>query len=199
MKTRESGMPERELWDTFFEPNAILTALGLTESTGNTVDFGCGYGTFAIPAAQRIAGTLYGFDIEDAMIVECSRVASEQNLDNTRFIQRDFVDQGTGLPECSVDFVMLCNILHAREADRLLEEAMRVLRPGGLLGVIHWNYDPATPRGPSMAIRPRPEECRKRIQAAGFQCPGLTLDLKPYHFGLVGIKPSAVCTNSRPA
>ena len=34
----------------------------------------------------------------------------------------------------------------------LLREARRVLEPGGLLGVMHWNYDPATPRGPSMDI-----------------------------------------------
>lgn len=30
------------------------------------------------------------------------------------------------------------------------------LLPDGRLGIMHWNHDPATPRGPSMTIRPRP-------------------------------------------
>jgi hypothetical protein len=37
-----------------------------------------------------------------------------------------------------------------------------ILAGGGHVAVIHWNYDPQTPRGPPMAIRPRPE-----IAAAG--------------------------------
>jgi len=30
MKIRESGMPEREMWEKFFSPAKILAALGLT-------------------------------------------------------------------------------------------------------------------------------------------------------------------------
>jgi ubiquinone/menaquinone biosynthesis C-methylase UbiE len=53
-----------------------------------------------------------------------------------------------------VDYAMLFNILHAEQPERLLREARRILAPHGLLGIIHWNYDPSTPRGPSMEIRP---------------------------------------------
>ena len=75
MKTRESGMPDEGMWRSFFDPEAILAALGLDESVHDAVDFGSGYGTFAIPAARRIRGTLHGFDIEAEMVAECARRA----------------------------------------------------------------------------------------------------------------------------
>ncbi len=33
MKIRESGMPEREMWDKFFNPANILATLGLNSQT----------------------------------------------------------------------------------------------------------------------------------------------------------------------
>ena len=38
MKTRESGMPDEGMWRSFFDPEAILTALGLDETVLNAVD-----------------------------------------------------------------------------------------------------------------------------------------------------------------
>jgi predicted methyltransferase len=64
---------------------------------------------------------------------------------------------------------MLFNILHIEESDMLLREAFRVLAPGGKAGIIHWKADAATPRGPSLAIRPRPEQCRALAEQAGFR------------------------------
>ena len=51
MRTRESGMPEEPVWSSFFDPEATLRTLGVRPQSGDVVDFGCGYGTFAIPAA----------------------------------------------------------------------------------------------------------------------------------------------------
>ncbi len=64
MKTRESGMPEESIWQGYFEPEAVLKKLGLTSACGNVVDFGCGYGTFTIPAARIASGIVYALDIE---------------------------------------------------------------------------------------------------------------------------------------
>jgi len=88
MKTRESGMPDNATWNSFFDPETTLTALGLTEKIGDTVDFGCGYGTFTLAAARRIRGILYGFDIESAMITECRQRAEQEGLHNVRFQKR---------------------------------------------------------------------------------------------------------------
>ncbi len=188
MKTRESGMPDKKMWQSFFDPEVILTELKLDKSVCDAVDFGCGYGTFVLPAARRIKGTLYGFDIDETMIEQCSRRARQEGVGNLRLYLRDFVKNGTGLAPESVDYAMLFNILHAEKPLLLLREAWRILVPSGRVAVIHWNYDPGTPRGPSMDIRPRPVDCQKWIEQTRFEVENGIIDLPPYHYGLVGAK-----------
>jgi ubiquinone/menaquinone biosynthesis C-methylase UbiE len=151
MKTRESCMPEEPLWQGFFGPESTLKKLGLTSACQNVVDFGCGYGTFTIPAARIASGVVYALDIESEMAERTRCKVDEACLKNVEVRQRDFVAEGSGLPDASVDYAMLFNLLHAEERTKLLEEAWRILRAEGTLAVIHWNYDPSTPRGPSMA------------------------------------------------
>jgi SAM-dependent methyltransferase len=186
MKARESGMPDEATWQGFFDPPAVLRKLHLSGSCHDAVDFGCGYGTFTIPASRMLSGTMHAVDIEPEMIAAVKAKAAAAGLQNVRTYLRDFIAYGTGLPERSVDYAMLLNILHAECPEVLLGEAFRVLRPGGRLAIMHWNYDPATPRGPSMDIRPRPDQCRRWAEEAGFRLlpPGL-IDLPPYHYGLV--------------
>ena len=106
---------------------------------------------------------------------------------------RDFVAQGTGLPDSGMDHAMVYNLLHLDDPVRLLKEAFRILRPGGVLSIMHWKYDPATPRGPAMDMRPRPEQCRAWAEAAGF-CFLRNQDLSEccqYHYGLLLTRPQA--------
>ena len=67
MKTRESGMPDESGWSGFFAPELALEKLGLEPDSGDVVDFGCGYGTFAIPAAKIVRGSVHaaGYREED--------------------------------------------------------------------------------------------------------------------------------------
>jgi ubiquinone/menaquinone biosynthesis C-methylase UbiE len=187
MKIRESGMPDQTLWETFFSPAELLATLGLNDRTKDVAEFGCGYGTFTIPAAKVIKGTIHAFDIEPDMIRTTNQKAKELGLDNVQAIRRDFLLDGSGLPDESVDYAMLFNILHLENPAALISESKRVLKKGGRLGIIHWNYDTSTPRGPSMEIRPKPEQCLKWAEKAGFHSPE-RYDLKPYHYGIVLIK-----------
>src|ERR1051325_6539254 len=123
MKTRESGMPEEGLWAGFFEPAAVLRRLGLTADVGDVVDFGCGYGTFAIPTAKIVSGVVHAIDIDPAMVAATRAKAEAEKLLNVRATLRDFVAEGTGLAEGSVGYAMLFNILHAEEPVTLLREA----------------------------------------------------------------------------
>ncbi|WP_390620659.1 class I SAM-dependent methyltransferase [Caulifigura coniformis] len=181
-------MPSEDLWRTFFDPDLILKRLGLKGDHQCVVDLGCGFGTFAAPAAALVDGFVYAFDIDVQMVEATQKAATTAGLKNLIVTRRDFVEQGSGLPDGSADFVMLFNILHAAEAGLLLQEAQRVLTRHGILAVIHWNHDPSTPRGPSMEIRLRPGECLRTVASAGFVTDRL-LDLPPFHYGFAARKP----------
>lgn len=184
LKIRESDMPKEEDWSKFFDPEVALRLMGLSSMVEDVADFGCGYGTFTIPAAKIISGKIYAFDIEPEMIETVKRKAKMLNLGNVRAIVRDFMLEGSGLMDGRIDYVFLFNILNLEKPEALLYESYRILKHGGKVGIIHWNYDAKTPRGPPMDIRPRPEQCRAWAESVGFVFEE-RLNLKPYHYGLV--------------
>ncbi len=184
MKGKESGMPPKEMWEGFFSPAKIFAVMGVDDHVNNAVELGCGYGTFTIPAAKIIQGAIYAFDIEEEMIFATKKEAKKEGLKNVNAIRRDFMTDGTGLKTESVDYAMLFNILHIDNPEIMLHEAWRILKPKGKLGIIHWNYDPSTPRGPSMNIRLKPKQCLQLAKEAGFSHLQ-QYDLKPYHYGIV--------------
>lgn len=188
MKVRDSAMPAEKMWDSFFNPKEILLKLELNEEVKDVVEFGSGYGTFSLIAALLIKGNLYAIDIEKRMIELLQKKIEEKNISNIKIIQRDFVAEGTGLKNNTVDYVMMFNILHAEEPEKLLHEAYRVLRSGGKIGVIHWIYSADTPRGPSLDMRPKPEQCIEWLINTGYMVKKDIIDLPPYHYGIIGTK-----------
>lgn len=135
MKGRQSGMPTEEVWSSFFDFECILSKLGCDERCGDVVEFGCGYGHFTEAAAEKITGTVYAVDIENEIIEATRSRLAKSGLLNVEVEQGDFLAHGCGRPDASVDFAMLFNILHIEEPAELLQEARRVLVPGGG----HWN------------------------------------------------------------
>lgn len=190
-KGRESGMPDEEYWATFFNPECVLTSLDCAGLEGDVVEFGCGYGTFTVEAARRTRGTVVALDIDAEMVERTAHRATAAGRANVAVEQRDFTADGCGRADGSADYALLFNILHIEGPTELLSEALRVLKPGGKAGIIHWNYDRSTPRGPSMEIRPRPEQCRTWAEDAGFEFHRFeTLACCPYHYGLVLRRPA---------
>jgi len=190
MKVRDSGMPDEEMWTGFFNPAKVLAVLGLDMGVQDLVEFGCGYGTFTLAAAGIAAGTVHALDIEPEMVDAVQQKCQEAGIDNVQTTVRDFVADGTGLADNSMDAALLFNILHHEEPVALMKEALRVLKPNGILAVIHWNYDPTTPRGPAMEIRPRPEQCIAWGREAGLLFHEQNrYDLPPHHYGLLFKKP----------
>jgi len=187
MKVRDSGMPEVATWDGFFDPVSILRKLAF-DRQADVVDFGCGYGTFSVAAARMTTGLVHAIDLDAAMVAATSARASALGLGNVKAVQRDFDAGGTGLPDASVGYAMLFNVLHAEDPMPMMREACRVLKPGGKFAVIHWVHDAATPRGPDLAIRPRPGQCRDWLERAGCDILLPEVALPPWHFGVVGVR-----------
>jgi SAM-dependent methyltransferase len=166
-------------------PALTLTALGIDASVADAVELGCGYGTFTIPTARRISGTLTTFDIEPPMIARMIERAGNSGLSNVNGIIRDVLCDGFGLPDGSQDACLLFNILHSEAPVSLLVEAARVVKPGGVVLATHWRYDDSTPRGPSLDIRPHPEDMQRWAAETQLLMPdGEIVDLPPYHYGL---------------
>lgn len=179
-------MPDAHYWESLFDVPLILSRMQVNGGTGDVGEVGCGYGTFTIAAARLIRGRILAIDIDPQMTEAVANRARAEGLRNVETIVRDIADEGTGLLEHSVDYVMLFNILHHENPGQLLAEARRILKPGGLVGCIHWNYDTPTPRGPSLEIRPRPEQMQQWILESGFALRGSRIDLPPYHYGWIG-------------
>ena len=178
-------MPEEAYWETLFDVPLILNRLGVDAGLESVVEFGCGYGTFTIPVAKRISGTVATFDIDEGMIERTRQQAAAAGAYNVVYVVRDVFADGFGGEAGSKDACLLFNILHCEEPVRLLAEAARVVRPGGAVLVIHWRYDPATPRGPNLEIRPRPEQIVGWAQETGLlEAEGPAIDLQPWHYGL---------------
>jgi SAM-dependent methyltransferase len=185
MRLRESGTPEEAYWETLLDVELILNRMEIDQRLQSVVEMGCGYGTFTLPVAQRISGVLTTFDIDPVMIERTRQRAAQAGVSKVVYVVDDVFANGFGGEPASKDACLLFNILHCEEPLRLLGEAARVVRLEGFIHIIHWRHDPATPRGPSMEIRPRPEQVVNWAKEAGLiASPEAVLDLPPWHYGI---------------
>jgi SAM-dependent methyltransferase len=179
-------MPEEELWERLLKPESILDRLGIGSDLGDVAELGCGYGTFTIPVAIRISGALYTYDIDKIMAARTLERSCAAGLANVTVEARDVLAEGFGLAPGTLDGCLLFNILHHEDPVAMLRCAAEVVRPGGRVFVIHWRHDSATPRGPDLAIRPRPGDVVKWAQSVpSLSADGPAVDLPPWHYGLV--------------
>jgi ubiquinone/menaquinone biosynthesis C-methylase UbiE len=99
------------------------------------LDFGCGTGSFTIPAARKVTskGTVYALDCFQRQLELVERKSKEEGLPNVETI---LSDNQTGLPDESVDIIWMCDVLHEIEDRRAtIEEMHRVLRRDGILAI----------------------------------------------------------------
>ena len=110
----------------------ILKEVGI-EPGFHVLDYGCGPGSYTIPLAELVgkSGKIYALDIHPLAIKSVQSIASRKQLTNVETICSDCK---TGLPDNSVDVVLLYDTLHAlSDPNGVLEELHRVLKPNGVL------------------------------------------------------------------
>lgn len=183
MKVPESGMPEEVFWESLFDIPLILDRLKIDRTVARVAEVGCGYGTFTLPVARKIRGTLFTYDIESVMVARTTARAADEGVSNVTVALRDVLMNGFGLELGSCDAVLLFNILHFPRSNDLVRQAAEVLRPGGCVLAIHWRSDVVTPRGPPLHLRPKPSDAKQWADAAGLIVTS-TVELPPWHFGV---------------
>ena len=103
---------------------------------GQTIlDYGCGTGSFTIPAARIVGnrGKVYAVDYFPRQLKIVEKKAEKEGLTN---IETILSDSGTGLPDECVDVIWVCDVLHEiKERRAVLEELHRVLRKEGTLAI----------------------------------------------------------------
>ena len=121
--------------DRFMDPGKQLEKVGIKE--GQTLlDFGCGSESYVIPAARMVGenGRVNALDIHPLAISAVEKKANKEGLTNIATI---LSDRDTGLPDESIDVVLLYDVIRSIKDKRaLLKELHRVMKANGLLSIL---------------------------------------------------------------
>jgi len=108
------------------------------------LDFGCGSGTYAIPAARIVGekGIVYALDKDSKVLNKLMQRAKSTGLNNIESMHTHG-ELKINLADNSVDAILLFDVLHsyyfplADDRRRLLDEVHRISRAGALILVYH--------------------------------------------------------------
>lgn len=145
----ESG--ESEHW---LAPAELLTELDV--HPGMTVgEIGAGMASYTLPIGRHVGPDGKAFAVEwrpwviDKLRTRLSNPAAPENIDLVVARPAE-----TGIASASCDRVLFADIWHEIEnRDAALDEARRILRPGGRLVILNWRPDALCPPGPPVEHR----------------------------------------------
>jgi len=130
----------------------------------HVIDFGCGPGhyTFALAYALEGAGKVYAVDTDHWRLKAIVQQAKNEGLTNIEAVhvsgdcRLDFMDDN------SADGVLIYDLIHqlGRSRSTFLNEAYRVLKPGGVLSIAPFHMGPIDQ-----------QELSREAQSTGFESP----------------------------
>ena len=122
----------------------VLQKIGIRR--GQTVlDFGCGSGTYTIPAAKIVGeqGKVYAVDKDNEALDELMQKAESAGLKNIKRMETSGKLE-IDLADESVDVVLLFDVFHsfyfpqAEDRRRLLGEIYRIMKPAAFISISVW-------------------------------------------------------------
>lgn len=153
------------------DPAAFLAHLELHPGA-RVLDAACGAGRYSVEIAGRLGGTgaVHAVDAWGEGIESLRQQVRREGLGNIHPIVAD-ITRRLPLADGSIDVCLMATILHdlpAEGRDAALDEAARVLRPGGLLAVVEFKKVDRGP-GPPQAVRISEPEAEALIGRHGFR------------------------------
>lgn len=153
----------------------------------HVADFGCGVGFYSLALAKRVGpyGYVYAIDIQSDHLQKLKKEAIHRGYKNIETIKGNLeMPGGSGLLAHTVDRVIVSNILFQVDDMFLVaEEAKRILKPSGLVGVIDWT-ESFKQVGPHPDHVVDPERVKKVFELAGFELVS-RLDTGSHHYGFL--------------
>lgn len=175
----------------FLNPETFIDRIGLIPGM-IVVDFGTGGGQWTLAAARRVgeAGRVYAFDVQRGLLEKLKKEAMELGFKNVEVIWSDLERVGgSKVADNLVDFVIIANLLFQTKSPYFIaKEAARILKPGGRVLVIDWEYNEKTLLGPHPDHILSIHELEQVFIDAGFRS-GEKAKAGNHHFALLFDKP----------
>jgi ubiquinone/menaquinone biosynthesis C-methylase UbiE len=111
--------------------NEFLEDVGV-KSGQAVLDYGCGSGTYTIPAAKIVgeSGLVYALDVSRTALDNMEKRANREGLKNIARIDTSELD--VRLEDASIDHVLLIDVLQEiDDREALFDRVYRTLKPGG--------------------------------------------------------------------
>jgi SAM-dependent methyltransferase len=133
-QSQKDGLPEAAVKASLGCGNP--TALAELKAGETVLDLGSGGGIDVLLSARRVgpSGKAYGLDMTDDMLALARENQKKAGIENVEFLKGEI--EKIPLPDNSVDVIISnCVINLSADKDRVLQEAFRVLKPGGRFAV----------------------------------------------------------------
>ncbi|MBT8220882.1 MAG: methyltransferase domain-containing protein [Bacteroidia bacterium] len=119
--------------EALMNTNKKLASIAEVQTHDRLLDMGCGIGGSSIYLAKETGCECVGISLSEKQIQTATRMAHEFGVaDECTFLVRDFTD--TNFKDQSFDVVWAVeSVCHANQKEKFIEEAWRLLKPGGRL------------------------------------------------------------------
>jgi len=167
------------------DPDRLWRRVGLRPGEV-VVDIGAGTGFYSFPAAHAVGdgGRVFAVDVSADLVDLVRERAVQSRLPNVEAILS--TPDRVPIEDAVADVTILANVLHGIPP-ATVDEAVRVLRPGGRLVDVDWKKKP-TPQGPAVRHRLTMREATQVLSSRGLSRVD-SFELGPYHYVLVFEKP----------